>query len=145
MRGRSVVILPREESSQPRRSLNGTVAAVAFAALATFTSGCAPQADKMVASVTTKSPVARATPPGARASVEAVTVTGRLSATRPIQWVEVVVNGHAVPVSRDVRVQQADVQSHPFNAQVEPRPGENVIVVTAIDTSGNGHMVLVRK
>jgi hypothetical protein len=73
----------------------------------------------------------------ARILDETITVAGLVSAARPVRRVELVVNGRAVPVSRDVRVQQADVQSHPFNAQVELRAGENVIVVTAIDTSGN--------
>jgi uncharacterized caspase-like protein len=73
---------------------------------------------------------------GARVSEEAVTLVGVASAPRGIQRLELVVNGRSVPVSRDVRAQAGDVQSHAFTATIPLRAGENVIALTAIDGAG---------
>jgi hypothetical protein len=72
----------------------------------------------------------------ARLTEERVTVVGLVSAPGGVQRVDLVVNGRPMPVSRDVRVQSAEMQNHPFTADVPLRPGENVIAITAVDGSG---------
>lgn len=79
---------------------------------------------------------------GARVAEDAITPVGVASAPKGIQRIELVVNGRAVPVSRDVRAQSGDVQSHPFTAAVPLRGGENVIALTAIDTTGAAHQAV---
>jgi hypothetical protein len=73
---------------------------------------------------------------GARVTDEAITLVGLISAAKGVQRVDVVVNGRPVPVSRDVRVQSADVQNHPFTARIPLEPGENLIALTAVDAAG---------
>jgi hypothetical protein len=73
---------------------------------------------------------------GARVTDEAVTLVGLISTARGVQRLDLVVNGRPVPVSRDVRVQSADAQNHPFTAQIPLRPGENLIALTAVDAAG---------
>ena len=72
----------------------------------------------------------------ARVAEDRITVVGLVSAPRGVQRLDLVVNGRPMPVSRDVRVQAAEIQSHPFTAEVQLRPGENVIAITAVDNSG---------
>jgi len=73
---------------------------------------------------------------GARLSEEAISVVGMASASKGVSRLEVLVNGRPVPAARDVRVQSTDVKSHPFSAEVQLRPGHNLITVTAIDGEG---------
>jgi uncharacterized caspase-like protein len=73
---------------------------------------------------------------GARVEEEGITIVGLASAPQGISRLELLVNGQPVPVSRDVRAQPTELQSHPFTAQVPLRVGENVIAVTAVDARG---------
>ena len=75
---------------------------------------------------------------GARVTDEAIGLAGLISASRSVQRIELTVNGRPVPVSRDVRAQSAETQTHPFNASVPLLPGENVMVVTVVDATGRG-------
>lgn len=81
---------------------------------------------------------------GARVTQESVSLVGVASAPKAIQRLELVVNGRSVPISRDVRVQATDVQSHPFTATIPLRSGENVIALTAIDTTGGAAQAVRR-
>ena len=74
----------------------------------------------------------------ARVAEDSVAVAGLVTSGRPLQRVELLVNGRPVPVSRDVCVQAGEIQTQPFNTRVPLLPGENVIVVTAVDTAGRG-------
>ncbi len=72
----------------------------------------------------------------ARVAEATITVVGLVSTPRGLQRLELAVNGQSAPVSRDVRVQPTGVQSHPFTAEVQLRPGTNLITITAIDNAG---------
>jgi len=79
---------------------------------------------------------------GTRLPEEHVTIVGLVSTSRGVARLELAVNGRPVPVSRDVRVQATDVKSHPFSAQVPLSAGQNLITLTAIDSSGNAAQVV---
>lgn len=73
---------------------------------------------------------------GARVTEEMVTLIGVATTPKGIRRVELLVNGASFPVSRDVRVQTTDIQSHPFTATVPLRAGKNVIALTATGATG---------
>ncbi|MBI4635245.1 MAG: caspase family protein [Candidatus Rokubacteria bacterium] len=73
-------------------------------------------------------------PPHAQLSREDVVIVGLVTDNVSVDWVELTVNGVAVPSSRDITVRG---RSYPFRVPVLLRPGENVVEVTASDQAGN--------
>jgi len=78
----------------------------------------------------------------AKIAAEAVTLAGIVTAPKGLARVSIAVNGAELPVPRGITVAPAAAKTVPVSIRIPLQVGENVIVLTAFDESGEASQVV---
>ena len=133
-RGLTWTARPRETEA-PRAESQPVPSPTAFAPHPPEVEGSAPQ---QVVTATTRRPNVTINHPKDHAKIasESVTLAGIVTAPNGVARVNVAVNGSELPASRGITIAPAGGNTVPVNIRIPLQVGENVIVLTALDRSG---------